>query len=152
MEFSTSAAQQGAVQEQSFHSRASMFKPKGPGCRSLDIYLPLVHFTSSLISGGKLSPGFLENPTAVSVYWLTSNCKGNMPLNSRQAPRRGSSPETSSKTSWSPRLSPEARGAPTAWCPWGCASSTCQKYLSPSSIPRAGLCPSQMHWSPRRTL
>lgn len=60
MEFSTSAAQRGAFQEQSFHSCGNMFKRKSHGCYNLEIYLPLVHFTSPLISAGKLSPGFLE--------------------------------------------------------------------------------------------
>lgn len=69
-----------------------------------------------------------------------------------QAPHRAWSPGTWSKTSWSCQLYPEVKEAPTEWCLWGCASSRCQMYPAPSSTLKAGLCQSQKHWNPKRTL
>lgn len=47
---------------------------------------------------------------------------------------------------------PSGMVAPTVWCLLECASSRCQKCPVPASTRLAGLCPSQMHCGPSKTL
>lgn len=47
---------------------------------------------------------------------------------------------------------PSETEAPTAWCLLECASSRCQKCPAPASTRLAGLCLSQMHCGPSKTL
>lgn len=54
--------------------------------------------------------------------------------------------------SLAPHPLPSEMVAPTAWCLLECANSRCQKCPAPASIRQAGLCLSQMHCDPSKTL